>query len=250
MKDQSRPVIITTSWDDGAYSDLELAYILKKYDIPSTFYLPIKNSERSCLGSEEIRKISSQFDVGGHSLNHVNLTQIPMDEAKREILECKNALSEITGKEIKMFCYPFGAYNEGVVESVRQAKYLGARTDKLSKTGIDDVFRLGTTVIALDVNRLHYVKETMLIKNFKMAQNLLKNVKTDQWIDIAIASLDYVVKNGGVWHLRGHSWEIDENNDWEKLENICVYIKDIEKTHNNIMLLNNSELVTLYNNYL
>lgn len=44
--------IVTTSWDDGHPSDLKLAELLKRYDVPATFYIPIDNRERVKMSSE------------------------------------------------------------------------------------------------------------------------------------------------------------------------------------------------------
>lgn len=55
--------IITTSWDYGRPLDLELAELLKRYDIPATFYIPIDNVERECMDPEEIREIAESSDI-------------------------------------------------------------------------------------------------------------------------------------------------------------------------------------------
>jgi len=41
--------IVTTSWDDGHPSDLKLAELLREYDVPATFYIPIDNLERRSM---------------------------------------------------------------------------------------------------------------------------------------------------------------------------------------------------------
>ena len=49
---------------------------------------------------------------------------------------------------------------------------------------------------------------------------LRNNLFFQGWHRLAMKTLDFVVRNGGIWHLWGHSWEIDENNDWETLEDL------------------------------
>ena len=34
-----------------------------------------------------------------------------------------------------------------------------------------------------------------------------------------------VLENGGIWHLWGHSWEIEQNGDWEILADILNFVK-------------------------
>jgi hypothetical protein len=35
---------------------------------------------------------------------------------------------------------------------------------------------------------------------------------------------DEVLAKGGVFHLWGHSWEVDKNNDWYALRRVLDYI--------------------------
>ena len=93
-------IIVTTSWDDGDPSDVRLAELLQKYNVPATFYIPIDNVERQCLKPQEIREIADIFDVGGHTYHHVNLTQITLREVEKEIVDGKEELEELIGKKI------------------------------------------------------------------------------------------------------------------------------------------------------
>ena len=65
---------VTTSWDDGAKEDLKLADLLLKYDVPATFYLPLRNPERKVMNTREIKEIGERFEIGGHTANHKILT--------------------------------------------------------------------------------------------------------------------------------------------------------------------------------
>jgi hypothetical protein len=52
----------------------------------------------------------------------------------------------------------------------------------------------------------------------------VKLMRCLEWDALARAMFDHVVKNGGIYHIWGHSWEIDEHHDWERLENVFRYI--------------------------
>jgi hypothetical protein len=47
-----------------------------------------------------------------------------------------------------------------------------------------------------------------------------------RWDIIAKKSLDDVLENGGIWHLWGHSWEIDRYDNWPLLRDVLQYAKD------------------------
>src|SRR3972149_1236991 len=101
-----RKFLLTTSWDDGAEKDLKLAEVLQKYNIPATFYIPIKNSERRVLDREKIREIGKECEIGGHSYSHVDLTKVSEGGLREEIIKGKNELEEIIGRRVVTFAYP------------------------------------------------------------------------------------------------------------------------------------------------
>jgi hypothetical protein len=37
---------------------------------------------------------------------------------------------------------------------------------------------------------------------------------------------DLAFAAGGIWHLWGHSWEIDEHHDWQKLKRVLKYVSN------------------------
>ena len=60
------------------------------------------------------------------------------------------------------------------------------------------------------------------------------------WDDIASRTLDFIISNGGIWHLWGHSWEIEEYDAWHRLEEVLIRITDLPQT---IKRVSNSELL-------
>jgi hypothetical protein len=59
------------------------------------------------------------------------------------------------------------------------------------------------------------------------------------WFELSKTLFDTVLRDGGVWHLYGHSWEIDELGLWEDLRQILDYIGNRE----DVMYVSNSELL-------
>jgi len=235
--------IITTSWDDGHPLDLKLAGLLRRYDISATFYIPIDNGERECMNPDEIREIGESFDIGGHTYHHVNLPRVSIKEREKEIVESKRRLEEITGRELLSFCYPYGRFNDQVISIVKEAGFIGARTTKSLTRSIKDPFKMGTTVHAKDWWFAPYIKHSLASQDLKLFGFMLKNsLFFKGWDRIAIESLDFVIENGGVWHLWGHSWEIDAHNDWGRLEEVLLKISALSKE---AIKVNNSQLVKM-----
>lgn len=235
--------IVTTSWDDGHPLDLKLAEMLGKYDIPATFYIPIECAKRRCMNPDEIREIGESFDIGGHTYHHVDLTRISIKEAGKEIVESKVRLEEITGRESLSFCYPHGRFSDEVVNIVEQAGFMGARTVRSLTRSIKDPFKMDNTVHAANWWFAPYIKHSMASRDLRLFGFMLRsNLFFKSWDRIAIETLDFVIKNGGVWHLWGHSWEIDSNKDWGRLEEVLHRVGALSKQ---AIKVNNSQLLRM-----
>ena len=236
--------IITTSWDDGHPLDLKLAELLRRYDIPATFYIPIDNVERVCMGAGEIREVGASFDIGAHTYHHRNLRRLSSEEAEREIVEGKKGLEEIIGREMKAFCYPMGNFNDVIIDMVKRAGFIGARTTKLFTSKVKNPYEIGTTITARDYRSTFYARQSrhsLKSRDYGLFFfTLKKRLLLRCWERIAIETLKYVMKNGGVWHLYGHSWEIEENDDWERLTSVLIEIKELAQGARKV---SNSELM-------
>lgn len=236
-------IIITTSWDDGSPSDLKLVKLLQRHEVPATFYVPIRRTSEKCLSRSQIREIARDFDIGGHTYSHVNLTKIPLRQAQKEIADCKAELQHIIGRELVAFCYPWGAYNDRIVDIVKNVGFKGARTVRSFRTQITSAYELGTTLHTHNHLVVHYVRQLMSANNWKLFRFLAQHkLLTRDWREIAVGSLNYVAQNGGIWHLWGHSWDIDRHNAWRKLDDVLRAIEETADTHN-LSLINNSQLM-------
>lgn len=222
--------MVTTSWDDGHPLDLKLAELLAKYELAATFYIPLFNEENQVMKKKEIKKIAIDFEVGGHTLHHYRLTQIAREKVLPEIAEGKKGLEDIIGKEVSVFCYPGGLYSKKVVEAVEELKFRGARTTKRFQTSYPkSSFKMGTTVQAYP----HTVKQ-----NFKEAG--INRLIFSSWQEQAIFCFNSVCQQGGIFHMWGHSWEIERYNLWRPLEQIFKYISKRKE----VWYLTNNQIVT------
>src|SRR4051812_33609674 len=109
---------------------MRLAALLAKHDMPGTFYVPL-HSQRPVLDRTGIRELAARFDIGAHTLRHLNLRQLSPDEARREIVDSKRYIEDITGAPCSVFAPPGGRYRRSHLDMVRQAGYHGIRSVEL-----------------------------------------------------------------------------------------------------------------------
>lgn len=70
------------------------------------------------MNNAQIKEIAnhSLFTLGAHSKTHANLLKISISEAKQEIAQSKETLEAVCKKTMKEFAFPFGYYNDELVD--------------------------------------------------------------------------------------------------------------------------------------
>ena len=146
--------------DDGYKDNLtRMLPLLEKYDFKATVFIvsdetynrwdtdhPTNpDTKIGLLTPDEIRALdqSGRVEIGGHTLSHAKLDELPKEGQRREIFENKKQLEEILGHPILSFAYPFGNLNESAKQEVKAAGYeLAFATDSGPKALHQDCFQI------------------------------------------------------------------------------------------------------------
>jgi peptidoglycan/xylan/chitin deacetylase (PgdA/CDA1 family) len=141
-KKSFEPNTVAITFDDG-YKDnfTHAAPILKEYDLPATFFVTsgyidtqrqfpwdkAVSVKYAMMTWDEVRELARMgFEIGGHTINHVNLGNAAIEAARDEILGCKEKIEKELGRRISAFAFPFGrasAIRPEVLEIVRSARF-------------------------------------------------------------------------------------------------------------------------------
>lgn len=136
---ERKSVLIT--FDDG-YKDnfLNAVPILEKYQIPALFFISVNLLGKEMKGLpimnwQEVKEISSHplFEIGSHCLNHFRLVHLTPLEIEKEVKESKKILEEELKRPIRAFAYPYGRYNNLVIEKLKEANYQYAFTIEIRR---------------------------------------------------------------------------------------------------------------------
>jgi hypothetical protein len=57
---------------------------------------------------------------------------------------------------------------------------------------------------------------------------LVQSAHLGNWLELGKGLFDAVLKNGGIWHLYGHSWEVESLGLWDGLRVILDYVSGRE----------------------
>ncbi|MBO0742288.1 MAG: polysaccharide deacetylase family protein [Hyphomicrobiaceae bacterium] len=237
-----RQTIITTSWDDGHPLDMRLAELLVHHGIPATFYVP-RSSEFGTMPVADVREIARAFEIGAHTLNHSVLTNADDDRAWREISASRRWVEDVTGGPCIMFCPPTGRLARRHIAMARRAGYLGLRTAELTSLDFPRQVRgllMQPTSVQAYPHTFRACARNAIRRRAPL--NLLRYVvhgRSGDWVTLASSLLAEAARRGGVFHLWGHSWEIEQANQWQRLSDVLRLLGDRARS---LTALTNGEL--------
>jgi len=125
---------VAVTFDDGFKNFYECALPeLVKRGIPATMFVitdvigktfgPDGYAEE-VMSLEQIRALpESLVTIGSHTLTHPLLPSINLDQAKREIALSRAKLEEQLHRRIVLFSFPYGGFNQKLVEMCHEAGY-------------------------------------------------------------------------------------------------------------------------------
>ncbi len=232
--------IVTTSWDDGHELDLRLADMLSERGLRGTFYCAPRNRERPAISSDALRRLAEGFEIGAHSLTHRNLLTLPERRMRSEIADGRSELEQVIGRPVEMFCYPKGRYSPQVRQAVAECGFLGARTTRMFLSGLPrDPYLMPTTIVARPYPCYVWALHCARSRSLDGLRVLLGSGCGGSWRMLADALFDHTLAHGGVWHLWGHSWEIERYGMWDEVRAVL----DAVAGRDDVDYLTNAEVV-------
>lgn len=229
-------VFVTTSWDDGHELDTKMASLLADHGCRGTFYVSPLSREippERRISQSSLVDLSAHFEVGCHTLTHPHLTRLAPAEAAAEIGDGKKAVQDVIGRSVSSFCYPYGAYHPDHVEMVRAAGLrVGRSTRRFSVAASPDPLQMATTTHAA-----RYKRDGWQVA--RRGPSPLKVIRMwRDWDVLARSVFEEAYAHGGVIHIWGHSWEVEQNGDWQRLSNLL----DEVAARDAVTMVTNAEL--------
>ena len=196
---------LTLSYDDGTIFDSRLVSIMKKNGIKGTFNLNSNINFRPNPRKLTLEDAWAQYSDAGcelavHGVEHYSLAEIPSPMMAREVLEDRVAMEKVTGAIVRGMAYANGSFNDEVVDVLRLSGIAYCRT-----THSTERFDLPTDWLRLDPTCHH--------ENPRLFELL------DKFLDYKVDPKQYYWRfKPALFYLWGHSYEFDNNNNWERIE--------------------------------
>lgn len=105
----------------------QIMEILEKHDVKVTFFM---TGEWVSAYPDDVKMIlAAGHDLGNHSQNHKNMSQLSDTEKTEELMSVHNEVKELTGYDMFLFRPPYGDYDDAVVENAKQNGYYTIQWD-------------------------------------------------------------------------------------------------------------------------
>ena len=167
---------VAQCWDDGAYNDIRLTEILRKYNVPATFNItPSWQGEQlrdgwitpdspsqyyfygykaGRVGLREMREVYSGFQLASHCMKHEHAHKVSTENFLRSALDARHFLEDMFQQDCPGFAWPYGAYTPETVKALSEAgfKYGRATCDTDDVAAYTDPMILNPSCHALDGN--------------------------------------------------------------------------------------------------
>lgn len=122
------------SFDDGFYTQYSEALpLLQKYKRKGVFFIitsKIGNDEEYMNWTDIQAIADAGNEIGSHTITHPDLPTLSPALQKREIISSKNILEYHVKKPIVSLSYPYGRYNQNVINTVKNHYLFGRTVDK------------------------------------------------------------------------------------------------------------------------
>lgn len=207
-----RKKAVTLSYDDGVEQDVQLIELMEQNGLKGTF-----NLNSACYAEEGTvypegtihrrmtkEKVSEVYrrdgiEVAVHGATHPFLEQLPINLCTKDLLNDRENLEEQFETIVRGMAYPYGTYNNQVVECMKSVGIVYSRT----------------------VHSTH----NFYMPNDWMRLNATCHHDDPQLMELAHRFIDSDGHNEPwMFYLWGHSYEFEQNNNWEVIEEFASYV--------------------------
>ena len=207
---EGRGKALTFSYDDGVEQDIRLVDILNKHGMKGNFNLnrgtyPPEGSTGRRMTEKAITELyaDGRHEVAVHSFTHPFLESLSMPLIAYEIVKDREALEAQFGRIVRGMAYPMGTYDDRVVEVLKSCGIAYARTTKSTER-----FDIPSDWLRMPATCHHKNPRLMeLAKTFVEAKT---------------------PNHPKLFYLWGHTYEFDDNNNWNIIEEFTEYMSGKE----------------------
>lgn len=200
--------VVTLSYDDGVKQDRRFMEICDKYGLKCTFNI------NSGLYGDDTWRLSkksavelytnSGHEVAVHSYTHPHLEALASDQVVYEIVEDRRNIEKDFGIIVRGSAYPFGTYTKDVIDVLGKCGIVYART-------VNSTEKFGMPTDWLELNpTCHHTNPKLM----ELAEKFVEDKRNI---------------GARMFYLWGHTYEFDQNDNWDVFEKFAQYISGYDE---------------------
>jgi peptidoglycan/xylan/chitin deacetylase (PgdA/CDA1 family) len=185
------------SYDDGTMSDRRLVSIFNKYGIKGSFHLNagLADKDDIRIPLSEVKKLYIGHEVSGHTYTHPTIARCPLSLVIEQILKDRAKLEKTCGYAVRVLSFPNRSVSSDIVDLLPHCGIEYARTgNSTGSFAMPDNFLLWNPTCHHNQNLIELGKEFITLYK--------------PW---------YLY----MMYVWGHSYEFDNDNNWELMEKFC-----------------------------
>lgn len=221
-----KPKAVTFSYDDGCRADLKLSALLCKHGLKGTFNLNSawfgKDTNDWHLTKEEIKEniINKGHEIAVHGAEHKANGNIRVIEGIQDVLNCRLGLEKEFDTIVRGMAYPdtgICSFHGGTTMSDIET-YLKSLDIVYART-------LGQRNESFDLPLNWYQWMPTAHHDTDNVFELINRFVSYRLTDTFLAN-----RTPKLFYLWGHAYEFNDNNNWDKMEQICEKLGGKEDT--------------------
>lgn len=201
---------LTLSYDDGVVQDIRLSNLLNKHGIKATFhinsetFIPEDAVRERFYGRMKLSEAKAAYvghEVAVHTRTHPYIAQLRGADVLTETLFDRKKIEQDFGTIVRGMSYPYGCYNEEIISLLKASGIVYSRTTSST----------GTFNICNDWHRLAPTCHHSSPKLMELAEKFVNDGPRTSCVN-------------WLFYVWGHSYEFDDANNWEIIEEFAKYI--------------------------
>lgn len=231
---QGRRKAFTISYDDNTTQDERLIDLMGKYKIKGTFNIipnwfakedavfPEGETYINVTEKKALEIYDNEYvEVANHGFNHIKMTSVPQILMMEDTVKCRQKLENMYQRIITGFAYPYGWYNEELMNVLQGAGISYART-------VVSTYEFNLPDNWLELNpTCHHADEHL-------------EELTERFLSDEVTEASYM------FYVWGHTFEFDQQNNWNIIENLFEKVSGKE---DEIWYATNGEICQYHNAY-